>query len=164
MKQLISLSTAALLLRLFLPVGHAAAQTANDQFKGSSWRLISAKVERGGKIVHLIAPGLQGFLMFDSNDHFLVAITRSGLHKSGQAGTLGGSKAALQRSITCFGTYSINDADRTINVHIEGSTFPKWTGTDQKRLFTVTGDKLKWTNSAATGAAGTAELVWQRVR
>ena len=106
--------------------------------------------------------------MFDSNDHFLVAITRSGLPKSSanpaQAGTLGGSKAILQRSITCFGTYSINDADHTINVHIEGSTFPKWVGTDQKRLFTLVGDKLKWTNSSAAGAAGTSELVWQRVR
>jgi Lipocalin-like domain len=159
MKQLISLTTAALLASLLLPQGNAAAQTAHDQFRGSSWRLISARFERGGRKVRLIAPGLQGFLMFDSNDHFLVAITRSGLSKSAP-----NPGQVLQRSISCFGTYSINDGDHTIKVHIEGSTFPKWTGTDQQRLFTLTGDKLKWTNSTSVDAAGTAELVWQRVR
>jgi hypothetical protein len=168
MKQLISLTTAALLLGVLLPEAHALAQTANEQFRGTSWTLISGSVERGGKKVHLIAPRLQGFLMFDNSDHFLIAITRSGLPKftsnPGQAGTLGENKAALQRSIACFGTYSISEADQTINVHIEGSTFPKWTGTDQKRQFTVTGDKLKWTNSSPPGAAGTAQLVWKRAK
>jgi len=79
MKQLISLTAAALLLGVLLPEGYAVAQTANDQFRGSSWTLISGRVERGGREVRLIAPRLQGFLMFDSNDHFLIVITRSGL-------------------------------------------------------------------------------------
>ncbi len=74
MKQLILLTTAALLLGL-LPQDSAVAQTANDQFRGSSWRLISGKVERGGKEVRLSAPRLQGFLIFDSQDHFLIVIT-----------------------------------------------------------------------------------------
>jgi hypothetical protein len=168
MKQLISLITAAHLLGILLPEGSAVAQTANEHFKGTSWTLISGSFDRAGKKVHLTAPRLQGFLMFDNNDHFLVAITRSGLYKPGsrpgQKGTLEENKAALQRSIASFGTYSINDADHTINVHIEGSTFPKWNGTDQKRLFTVAGDELKWTNLSPPGGAGTAQLVWKRVK
>ena len=168
MKQLISITTAGLLLGLLLPDGNAIAQTSNDQFKGSSWRVISGKVERGGKTVRLNAPRLQGFLMFDSNDHFLIVITRSGLPKFASnpspSGILDENKATLQRSIACFGTYSISEADHTINVHIEGSTFPKWTGTDQKRQFSVVGDKLELTNSVPSGGAGTAELVWQRVK
>jgi hypothetical protein len=168
MKQLISLTTAALLLGVVLPEGNAVAQTVNDHLRGSSWTLISGTVERGGKKVHLTAPRLQGFLMFDGNDHFLIVVMRSSLPKfasySGQAGTLGENKATLQRSIACFGTYSIKDADHTISVHIAGSTFPKWIGTDQKRLFTVDSDKLKWTNSSQPGGAGTAELVWKRVK
>lgn len=167
MKQLILLTTAALLLGL-LPQDSAVAQTANDQFRGSSWRLISGKVERGGKEVRLSAPRLQGFLMFDSQDHFLIVITRSGLSKnasdSGSTGALRDSKATLQKSVACFGTYLISDADHTIKAHIEGSTVPKWTGTDQKRQFTVTGDRLKWTNLASSGGTGTAELVWERVK
>jgi hypothetical protein len=160
MKQLISLTTAALLLGVLLPDGSAVAQAANDLFRGSSWTLISGKVERGGKEVRLIVPSFQGFLMFDNNDHFLIVITRSGLSKSASKE----NKATLQRSIGCFGTYSINDADHTINAHIEGSTFPKWTGTDQKRVFTVAGDKLTWTNSSPSGGVGAAQLVWKRVK
>lgn len=168
MRQFISLATVALLLGIFLPDGHAIAQSAPDTFRGSTWRLVSGTVDRGGKKVHLTAPRLQGFLMFDSNDHFLIVITRSDRPKfasnSGQAGTRGGNISTLQSSIASFGTYSINDPDHTINVHIEGSTFPKWVGTDQKRWFAVDGDQLKLVNSSPSGGRGTAELVWQRVR
>lgn len=170
MKQLISFATTLLLLGALLPEGKAVAHTASasDQFRGSSWTLISGRVDHGGRKVLLIAPRLQGFLMFDANDHFLIVITRSRPPKfasnPGQARTLGVNKAMLQRSIACFGTYSINDAEHTINVHIEDSTFTKWTGTDQKRLFTVVGDKLKLTNSSSSGGAGTAESVWKRVK
>ena len=168
MKQLISLATTVLLLGLLLPGSNAFAQTANGQLRGTSWRLISGRVERHGKKVRLTAPPLQGFLVFDSNDHFLIMITRSGPPKSastaGQAGTAGEIKATLQRSVACFGTYSISEADQTINIHIEGSTFPKWIGSDQKRQFTLTGDKLTLTNSSLSSGAGTAQLVLERVK
>jgi hypothetical protein len=168
MRQFISLATVALLLGIFLPEGHAIAQSAPDTFRGSTWRLVSGTVDRGGKKVHLTAPRLQGFLMFDSNDHFLIVITRSDRPKfasnSGQAGTRGGNISTLQSSIASFGTYSINDPDHTINVHIEGSTFPKWIGTEQKRWFAVDGDQLKLANSSPSGGRGTTELVWKRVK
>jgi hypothetical protein len=159
MKHFIPLTAVALLLGILLPEGHATAQDANDQFRGSSWRLVSGGFERGGKKVHLTPPRLQGFLMFDSSDHFLIVVTRAP-----QAGSQGVTTATLQKNVACFGTYSIDSADHTINVHIEGSTFPKWTGTDQKRRFTVTGDDLKWTNSPSAGGPGTAELAWKRVK
>jgi Lipocalin-like domain len=162
MKQLISLTTAALLLGLLLPEGVAVAQSANDQFRGTSWMLVSGRIQRGGREIRLTAPRFQGFLMFDSSDHFLIAITRSGVPKS--AGTAGANKVPLQRCIACFGTYSVNDAHHTISARIEGSSFPEWIGTAQKRQFTVTGDRLKWTNSSPPGGAGTADLVWDRVR
>jgi hypothetical protein len=159
MKHLIPLTAVALLLGILLPEGHANAQDANDHFRGSSWRLVSGGFERGGKKVHLTPPRLQGFLVFDSGDHFLIVITRVP-----QAGSQGVTTATLQKNVACFGTYSIDNANHTINVHIEGSNFPQWTGTDQKRRFTVAGDDLKWTNSSSAGGPGTAELAWKRVR
>jgi lipocalin-like protein len=82
----------------------------------------------------------------------------------GQGRTSGNGKATLQRSVACFGTYSISQADHTISAHIEGSTFSKWTGTDQKRQFTVSDDKLTWTNTSQSSASRTVELVWKRVK
>jgi Lipocalin-like domain len=167
MKQLISLTVTMLLLRVLLSESNAANQPGGDQFRGSSWRIVSGSLERGGKKVRWTPPRLQGFLMFDAGNHFLIVIVRSGLPKSttdpGQPGTVGEKTPALQKSVACFGTYSTNHADHTISVHIEGSTFPKWTGTDQQRRFTLTGDELKWTNASLSGGA-TAELAWKRVK
>jgi hypothetical protein len=143
-------------------VSNAATRSAGDQFRGSSWKIVSGSVERGGKRIRWTAPRLQGFLMFDAGDHFLIVIIRSGLRD--QTGTNGEKTPILQKNIACFGTYSINNADHTISVHIEGSTFPKWTGMDQQRRFTLAGDELKWTNAPASDGAGTAELAWKRVR
>jgi hypothetical protein len=169
MKKLISLAAATIVvvLGLFMPLLNAVAQTANERFTGSSWRLSSGTVDRDGKKVRLV-PRLQGFLMFDATDHFLIVITRLGSPRSavnnGQGRTPGNGQATLQRSIACFGTYSISQANHTISAHIEGSTFPKWTGTDQKRQFTVSDDKLTWTNTSQSSGARTAELVWRRVK
>ena len=55
------------------------------------------------------------------------------------------------------------EADRTIAIHIDGSSFPNWNEADQKRIFAITGDQLKLT--AHIGATvGTAEVVWKRAQ
>jgi hypothetical protein len=81
--------------------------------------------------------------MFDPNGHFSEIITRSDLPKfacnNREAGTPEENKAAMQGSIAYFGTYSVSDTDKVITFHIEGSTFPNWKGTDQKRLLKFPG-------------------------
>ena len=77
-------------------------------------------------------------------------------------GTPEENKAVVQGSISHFGRYTVNDADKTITFHIETSTFPNWNGTEQKRPFTVTGDELKWTTAASSG--GSAEVVLKRAK
>ena len=162
MKQRLSLTIVTMLVGLFLLEDNAIAQRSNDNFRGISWKLISGKVVRGGRTLHLTAPRAGGFLVFDGKDHFLLVITRSGSLKVtgrvGQAGNSSENKDSLQKNVACFGTYSVDDKDQTINVHIEESTFPKWVGTNQKRRFTVVGDRLKlWDDVRAT------ELIWERV-
>src|SRR5215469_3683692 len=85
MKQLLSATTALVmaLLTVFMPLRGAVAQTANRQFAGSSWTLVSGTVDRGGRKVRLIVPRLQGFLMFDANNHFLMVITHFGHSRFG---------------------------------------------------------------------------------
>ena len=77
-------------------------------------------------------------------------------------GTPEENKAIVQGSISHFGTYAVNEADKTITFHIQTSTFPNWDRMDQKRPFTLSGDELKYTVSAA--AAGTAEVVLKRLK
>jgi hypothetical protein len=73
------------------------------------------------------------------------------------------NKAVVQGTIAHFGTYTVNEADRSITFHIETSTFPNWNGTEQKRPISVTGDELKWVTPASTGA-GSAEVVLTRAK
>jgi hypothetical protein len=170
MKKLLSLSAAAFVAFLggFISLRSAAAQTADEPFTGSSWRLVSGTVDRAGKKIRLSLPRLQGFLMFDGNNHFLIVITHFGRSRppsnSTAAPTPRGSQATWQRSVASFGSYSINESDHTISAHIDSSTFPKWVGTDQKRQFTLVGDTLRLTNSSASGPGTTADLVWKRVK
>lgn len=63
-------------------------------------------------------------------------------------------------SIALFGTYSVGD--KVLTLKVEGSTWPSWTGTDQKRNFSLAGDELKWSLPASVG--GTAEVVLKRTK
>ena len=76
-------------------------------------------------------------------------------------GTAEENKATAQGTMTYFGTYAVSEADRTIAIRIDGSSFPNWNGVDQKRIVSITGDQLKLT---APVAFGTAEVVWKRVQ
>ncbi len=78
----------------------------------------------------------------------------------GAQGTPAENKAAMERGIALFGTYG---PDKGITMKVEGSTYPNWTGTDQKRaVVSFTGDELKWTLPASIGE--TAEVTWKRIK
>lgn len=64
--------------------------------------------------------------------------------------------------IAHFGTYTVNESDKTITFHVATSSFPNWNGVEQKRPFNIDGDQLKWTTPASSG--GTAEVVLRRLR
>jgi hypothetical protein len=73
------------------------------------------------------------------------------------------NKAIVQGTLCFFGTYSVNEAEHTLNLHIESSSFPNWNGTDQQRFLTLTGDELKWTNPTPA-SGGTAYVIWERAK
>ena len=108
-----------------------------------------------------------GVAIFEANGRFVVSLVRSDLPKiasnNRDTGTPDENKAIVQGSIAYFGTYSVSEADGTVTLHIERSTFPNWNGTDQKRLIiSLTSNEFKYTNPAAS-VGGTAELAWKRV-
>ena len=78
-------------------------------------------------------------------------------------GTPDENKATMQGSLAYFGTYSVNETDKSYTVQVEGSTFPNWTGTAQKRAFSISGDELTFINAAGS-SGGTNEVKWKRVK
>ena len=77
-------------------------------------------------------------------------------------GTAEENKETVDSTITYFGTYSASEADNSITIHVEGSTFPNWNGTDQKRLVTITGDRLTLTVRPPSGDI--VDVIWKRER
>ena len=71
----------------------------------------------------------------------------------------------MQGSNTHFGKYTVDESAGTITFYIEHASYPNWEGTEQKRLFTITNDELKYTVlTPTTGAGATGEVVWKRIQ
>jgi Lipocalin-like domain len=54
-----------------------------------------------------------------------------------QNGTPEENKAIVQGSLSYFSTYTVDEAAKTMVIHIEGCSFPNWNGKDQKRSFAL---------------------------
>ena len=161
--------TAAMALSLLgavLPLGDAVAQQKNwkEQLVGT-WTYVSVDIVRAdGSRIPLFGLNPSGIASFDANGRYVLVTTRTGLPKfasnNRNQGTAEENKAVVEGAIAHFGTYTVNEADKTITFHIQTSTFPNWNGIDQKRPFTVTATELKWTTAASSG--GTAEVILRR--
>jgi hypothetical protein len=149
-------------LGLALSAGNAAAQSAEDLV--GTWTPV--KTDAYG-------PNAKGSLIFEANGRYSLTLMKSDLPKyvsnSRTQGTPWEYKTTVEGSLSHLGTYSVSGTD--LIFHVEASTFPNWTNTDQKRtILSVTGDELKYTNPTPSSAyqrlviANAPYLVWQRVK
>ena len=159
------ITASALIFGVFLLREEAVAQTAKDLV--GTWTLVSITREQDGKKADYFGPNPQGQAIFEPNGHFSIMFIRSDVPKfasnNREAGTPEENKAATQGGLAYFGTYSVGEADHTLNSHIEGSTFPNWRGADQKRVLELSGDELTLTNPRSS-TAGSATSVWKRAK
>jgi len=147
-----------------LPAGTAAAQTARD-LVGTWMNVSNINIRADGSRVDTFGSNSKGMIVFDNDGRYSSITLSANLPKfaSGNrnTGTAEENKAIVQGSIAHFGTYSV--ADKVITLKVEGSTWPAWTGTDQKRpIISFTGDDIKWGVAASIG--GTTEVGWKRVK
>jgi hypothetical protein len=129
----------------------AEAQTAKDLV--GTWTLVSADIHRSGYRIQVFGPDPSGRLMFGGDGRYALVFLRRGLPTIASHDRTSErpdeSQAVVQGSIAHFGTYAV-DGDALV-FHIEGGTFPNWTGADQRRKFALVGDKLDYTSPGSTG-------------
>jgi hypothetical protein len=140
-------------------------RSLKDRLLGA-WQLVSIdSVRADGSRLTAFGDKPEGIAFFDSTGHYIITVMRSGRPKYSvndrTQGSVDENKATAQGTFTYFGTYTVSEPDRTLNIHVVGSSFPNWNGTDQKRQFTVSGDDLKLTNPVAS-TGGTTEVIWKR--
>lgn len=159
---LLSISAMTALGVALLPGASAVAQqqSLKEQLVGT-WTFVTSTDNRWG-------PNPKGMLIFDANGRYVLVINRSDLPKIAanrvDQGTAEENKAVMKGMIVTFGTYSVNEADKTINTQIEGGSFPNlWGGTQKRVIKSLTAEELKYLNPATTVGTST-EAVWKRAR
>jgi Lipocalin-like domain len=158
----LKISAAALLGFVLLPGGNAIAQqkSLKEQLVGT-WTFVTSTDDRWG-------PNPKGMLVFDANGRYVLVINRSDLPKIAanrvDQGTAEENKAVMKGMIVTFGTYSVNEADKTLNTQVEGGSFPNLYGGTQMRVIkSLTADELKYLNPATTVGTAT-EVTWKRAK
>ena len=90
-----------------------------------------------------------GSMFLDAGGHFSVIVISAG----------------NARNISYFGTYTVNDADKSMTMHIEdssGGSGESAAGRDVKRLIILSGDDLLVQSEAPSGARGAVKLTWKQ--
>ena len=168
-RSVLSVSAVMALAAAVMPSSVVAQEKSlKDQLVGT-WIFVSAQdVKPDGTKVDPWGPNPKGVAMYDAKGRFTFMIMRSDLPKfvsnNRAQATAEEGKAVAQGMIAFFGTYTVNEADKTLTTRIEGSSYPNLIGGEQKRVITsLTADELRYTNpSTSTGTK--AESVWRRAK
>ena len=150
-------------------VGDAVAQqkTLKEQLVGT-WTLVSNDlVAPDGTRRQNFGPNPKGILIIDANGRYAQIQLNPNRPKFKGRTRLDGApeenKAVLQATSASFGTWSVNEADKSVIQHVEFHIFPNDDGRNVKFSITLTGDELKYTNPSAS-AGGIAEAVYKRAK
>ncbi len=149
---------ASMISLAFAPNGRAGS--SNDLV--GSWSFVTNETTRpDGSKFDTYGAKPKGILMFDSGGRFSLFIANPERPKFASGNRLNGTpdeyKAAIQGSISYFGTYRVDESGKLINFELEASSFPNWDGVTQQRPFSISGDELRFTNSS--GSSGGSVLV-----
>jgi hypothetical protein len=124
-----ALPCAAVGALMFLGVAlQTLAQSAQDQLVGT-WMLVSIYIESpDGNRLDPFGANPTGVLIMDGKGVISVQFIGSDLPKFSSNDRMDGTpeenKAVVQRILCYFGRYSVSDADHSLNIHIENSSFP----------------------------------------
>jgi Lipocalin-like domain len=151
-RHLLAVPAALGLSVMLLPAaGIAQQKSIKDQLVGT-WTVVSweqtrpdgTKTERFGanpKGVNVFTPDGRFFLMFARADLPRIA------SNDPRTPTPEEAKAIATGTIAYFGSYTVDEASKTMTLRLESSTLPNQLGVDQKRtIVSLTADELKYTN------------------
>ncbi len=140
-----------LLLGLALLPGSALSQqkSLKDQLVGT-WTVVSwEQTNKDGTKFQRFGTQPKGVNAFGADGHFFIMFARPELPKIAagdpEKATPEESSAIQKGSVAYFGTYTVDEAAKTIDLLIESSTLPNQLGMPQKRkITTLSGDELKY--------------------
>jgi Lipocalin-like domain len=166
------LRTIAALVALALSAGAAAAQPAislKDQIVGA-WNFVVAEVTApDGKKSFPFGETPKGILIFTADGRFAQIHVAGDVPKIASNNRLTGTPEEyaeiMRRSLSVFGTYTVDEANRTVTYNIVSASFPNWQGETQTRsIDKLTSDEFVNTNKGVAGGRGSASNFYRRVK
>jgi len=159
----------AVLLFATATLGNAPAQgqTLKQQLIGT-WALVSNdNVAADGSRRQIFGAHPKGILILDASGRYAqIQVNPDRPKFKGKTrldGTSEENTAVVRATAAHFGTWSVNEADKSLTVHQEMNIFPNDDGVDNKRSIALTGDQMKMFNPTPS-SGGAAESIWRRVR
>src|SRR3954467_8402447 len=159
-----TLRTATALLTLALSAGTAAAQPAQslkDQIVGA-WNFVVAEVTApDGKKSFPFGETPKGILIFSPDGRFAQIHIAGDVPKIASNNRLTGTPEEyaeiMRRSLSVFGTYAVDEVNKTVTYNIVSASFPNWQGEEQTRAIDkLTADEFVNTNRGLAGGRGSA--------
>jgi hypothetical protein len=163
---------AAAVLVAILSAGGAAAQSANS-LKGQivgTWNFVVAEVTApDGKKSFPFGETPKGILIFTPDGRFAQIHVASDVPKIASNNRMTGTPeeyaAIMQRSLSVFGTYAVDEEKKTVTYHIVSASFPNWEGQTQTRsIDKLTAEEFVNTNAGVGGGRGSASNFYRRVK
>jgi hypothetical protein len=109
-----------------------------------------------------------GLLIFTNNGLFSSQTMRSDRPKfssnSRVKGTPEENKAAVHGSIASFGTYTVNEPEKTVTFRYLGSTFPNREGTEETWPVLINGGVLRITHLSTSVGGRPSHLMYHRLK
>jgi Lipocalin-like domain len=153
-------------LSLGLSSQPATASSLKDKLAGTWMLLSNFNTTADGHRFEPFGQNPKGILTFDTGGHFSLMLMRAKRPQfaanNRMKGTPEENAATVQGTLALFGTYSVSDANRTFTLHVDGSTFDNWEGTDRNYKIDKLGEELTYTSPPSSTGAASAELTWKR--
>src|ERR1700710_1930233 len=162
----------AAVLTLALSAGAASAQPAaslKDQIVGS-WNFVVAEVTApDGRKSFPFGETPKGILILTADGRFAQIHVAGDVPKIASNNRMTGTPeeyaAIMKRSLSVFGTYTVDEAAKTVTYTIVSSSFPNWEGEAQTRVIDkLTDDEFVNTNPNVGGVRGSASNFYRRVK
>ena len=166
------LKTIAALLALALLAGAAAAQPAPSLKDGivGTWNFVVAEVTApDGKKSFPFGETPKGILIFTADGRFAQIHVAGDVPRIASNNRLTGTPEEyaeiMRRSLSVFGSYTVDEDKKTVTYHIASSSFPNWEGEAQTRTIDkLTADEFVNTNPGVAGGRGSASNFYKRVK
>ena len=162
------LAAALLLATMPNTVAAQSANTLKQQLIGT-WTFVRAEITAADGTKSLpFGETPKGILIFTPDGHFAQIHVAGDIPKIASNNRLTGTpeeyKAINQRSLSLFGTYTVDEDNKTVTYQIAASSFPNWEGQSQTRTIErLTAEEFKNTNPAVAGGRGSASNLYKRL-